>query len=368
RDYHTFFADYRGRLETDGITHNFLIGADRTWVDRDDNETAQNFNFPTNLINPVYIDDPMIGTSPDKNTGREIRDGVYVQDMIEFDDKWRLLFGLRYDDYDTIFRGSGYTTDNLSPRTGLVFLPKPNLSTYLSYSESFEPNGPVSNSNYENLGEVLDPTLGEMLEVGVKWQLLDSRLLVSGALFTIDRKDDPVEERVGEGEDTMIFLRQLGLQRSDGLEIIATGLISNQFTISASLTYLDAEILVDDDPASPGDSSLVDNTPSGAGELSVSISGEYQIDEGIFKGLSLQGGWFFESDRPVDNANTYDLESYNRFDLGLKYAMPLGEKGGVTYRLTASNVFDETYFKGDSRFAIVAERPREVRLSVQYTF
>jgi len=224
---------------------------------------------------------------------------------------------------------------------------------YLSYSESFEPNSPVG-SGFDNAGEILDPTVGEMIEAGAKWELMDDRLFVSGALFTIDRANSPFTDVLA---NTIV---QTGLQRNKGFETAVTGLVNENLTVTASLTYLDAEFVVDN--------SFAGNTPAGAGDLSVSLWGEYQISEGRLDGLSLQGGWFHESDRPIDNANTFDLPSYDRFDVGLKYAMPLGEQGGMVYRLTASNVFDETYFKGDSPRAIVVERPREVRFSVQYTF
>ncbi len=360
RDYHTYFADLSAKFQQREVSHNFLFGADRTIVDRDDNETIRNQNFVTNLFNPVYIPDPGITTRPEKNIGEEIRDGLFVQDMIEIGEKWRALGGLRYDDYSTKFAVAGntrtdYNIDNLSPRAGLVFLPETNISLYASYSESFEPNAPVGNG-FANAGETLDPTLGKMFEVGAKWELLDQQLLITGAAFTIDRSGATIEDIP---TNTLV---QTGLQRNNGVEITASGLVNENLTLTGSVTYLDAEFVRDNNAA------IVGNRPAGASELAASFWAEYQINSGGLKGLSLQGGWFYESDRPVDNVGTYELDAYHRFDVGLKYAMRISERQGVTFRLTASNVFDETYFKGDSPFAVNVERPREVRFSAQYTF
>lgn len=361
-DYNTLYADLSGRFATDALAHNLLLGIDRTIVDRDNNETARNVGFVTNVFDPVVIPDPIIETRPEKNAGEEIRDGLYLQDMVEIGDQWRALLGLRYDDYQTesSFDGtlqSSYGTDNLTPRFGLVYLPHARQSWYATYSESFEPNSPVG-SGYLNSGDILDPTAGEMMEIGTKWEMLEGKLLLTGALFSIDRAKSPVEEMTGDD----LIIVQRGLQRNRGLEAAATGLLSDNLTLTASFTYLDAEFVEDDDPR------IIGNTPAGAGDIALSIWAEYQISEGTLKGLSLQGGWFYEADRPVDNANSFDVDAYHRIDVGLKYAMPLGEKGGLTYRLTASNLFDETYYKADRSTAISVERPREIRLSAQYTF
>lgn len=133
-------------------------------------------------------------------------------------------------------------------------------------------------------------------------------------------------------------------------------------SLVGSLAFLDAEFTEDDNP------SLIGNTPSGVADFSASIWAEYQFLDGALANLSLQGGWFYEDDRPGDDANTFVLESYHRFDVGMKYVWRFSEAQSVTTRLTVSNLFDETYFKGDRRLEVNPERPREVRLSAQYRF
>ncbi|MEM9314694.1 MAG: TonB-dependent receptor, partial [Pseudomonadota bacterium] len=149
----------------------------------------------------------------------------------------------------------------------------------------------------------------------------------------------------------------------DGAELTVAGLLTDQITLSGSATYLDATFTEDDDPNIEG------NTPFGVPELSLSLTAEYEFPQnGALRGLSVQGGVFYEADRPVDDANTYDLDSYTRVDLGLKYVM--SRRGGTdfVFRLNALNLTDTEYFKARSPLSVNPEPPREIRGSVEVLF
>lgn len=361
RDYTTYYADFIGAFETGKIEHQLLIGVDQTNVDIDNNETTRNVDFLTNIFNPQVIPDPLIVTRPDKRLGFENRTGVYAQDMISFSEKWRLLVGGRYDDFkaeqtdeagNVSFRQEA---TNFTPRAGLVFLPTENLSFYGSYSESFEPNSPVS-PQFDNAGEILDPTVGVQYEAGVKWETLDGKLLATGAVFSIDRKNAPVTDVLNN------IIVQTGKQTHEGAEFTVSGLIGETISVSGSGTYLSAEFKADDDP------SLIGNTPAGVPEWAFSVAAEYQFPTPALQGLSVQGGWFYESKRPIDNANLYDLDSYHRVDIGLKYVHAPFNANNLIWRLSIQNLTDEEYYKGRSALAVNPERPREIRGSLEIQF
>jgi iron complex outermembrane receptor protein len=359
-DYQTVYGEAIFNIETDWGFHQVLLGADYTRVDVDNNETSRNEVFMTNIFNPVVVPDPMIPVRDEKNIGSEDRTGLYVQDLISFGDKWSVLFGLRYDEFASDFSVAGtpsssLETENVTPRAGIVFHPDENLSFYGSYSESFEPNNVVS-GGFVNDGEQLDPTTGVQYEVGAKAELFDRKLLLSGAAFLAWRTDIPFEDREANR------LLQRGEQRHKGIELTATGLVGEHLSLVGSVAFLNAEFTRDDNPA------LVGNTPSGVADFSASFWAEYQVLDGFLRNLSLQGGWFYEDDRPGDDNNTFVLSSYHRFDVGLKYAWELAEDRSLVLRLTVSNLFDEEYFKGDRRFEVNPERPREVRISGQISF
>ena len=362
-EYTTMYLDFVGEFQTGPVSHQVLIGVDQTDVDIDNNETTRNETFVTNIFNPVILPDPLIEARPEKDLGSEDRFGVTVQNVMSFGDRWRVLIGARYDEFDSEFSVLGTpldgrpTADNVTPRVGAVYLPKPNLSLYASYSESFEPNSPVG-SGFTNAGEVLDPVVGEQIELGVKWESFDGQLLATGAIFTIERKNAPFEDTLSNQ------IVQRGKQEHDGAEFTVTGLLTDSVTLSGAATYLDARFTEDDNP------DLIGNSPFGVPDWSLSFTGEYEFQSGAgaLRGLSLQGGVFYEGDRPVDDDNTYDLDAYTRLDLGLKYVMERQSGSSYIFRLNALNITDEEYFKARSPFGVNPEPPREIRASVEVLF
>jgi len=199
-----------------------------------------------------------------------------------------------YDDYEDDFFVAGNptsatATDNLTPRAGVVYQPTNTTSLYVSYSESFEPNGTVS-GGFVNDGDPLDPTTGEQFEIGAKAEFYDRALLLSAALFDTYRSNIPFSDTVNN------ILVQRGEQRHRGWEATVTGLVGDHLSLVGSLAFLDAEFTEDDNP------SLIGNTPSGVADFSASIWAEYQFLDGALANLSLQGGWFYEDDRPGDEA------------------------------------------------------------------
>lgn len=356
RDYTTYFADLIGEFDTGSISHLVLVGVDKTDVDITNNETTRNFTFPTNIFAPEIIDDPQILPSEDAIHESEDRLGLTFQDVMSIGDHWRVLIGGRFDDYEYNSSFEAFSTEasHFTPRFGVVYLPAPNLSLYASYSESFEPNGTVDVA-FDNAGEELDPTIGEQLEVGVKWEAFGGNLLATAAAFEIERSDSPVVDTVTNR------VVQRGRAEHRGAEFTVTGLAGDNITLHGAATYLDAEIVEDDNPA------LIGNAPSGVADWSLSFTGEYEFLEGALAGLSLQAGVFYESDRPVDDGNSYDLGSYTRIDLGLKYLWQLQGRD-LIFRLTAQNLTDELYFKAPGPLAVNPERPREIRASVELKF
>lgn len=360
-EYTTYYVDLIAELETGPLSHLVLVGIDRTDVDVDNNETARNVIFTTNIFNPEILPDPLIETRLEKNLGSDKRKGITLQDVISVGEQWRVVLGGRYDDVESSFSVAGVPQEgrpgatHFTPRAGVVYLPVPTLSLYTSYSESFEPNGVVG-SGYDNAGESLDPTIGEQLEAGVKWEALGGKLLTTGAIFSVKRADAPMEDLLA---NTIV---QRGTQKHEGVELSITGLVSDSVTVHGSATYLDAEFTVNDDP------DLVGNTPYGVPELALSFTAEYEFIEGPLSGLSLQGGVFHESDRPVDDANTYELDAYTRVDVGAKYIFAHASGSNTILRLSALNLTDTEYHKARGPLAVNPEPPREIRASIELQF
>lgn len=357
-NYQNAFVDVSGRFKTGDIEHQILVGADATKIDLDNNETSRNETYVTNIFNPVFIPDPMIPVRDDPNLGETNRSGLFVQDNISLTDNLNLLIGLRYDDFDTYFQPAGgvrtsdYSVDNVTPRVGLVYMPTNNQSWYVSFSQSFEPNAPVAD-RFDNSGDELDPTFGDMYEIGYKWENLEGNVIFSSAIFDIERRNVPFETPDNRVE-------QRGTQRHKGAEAALTGLIGN-ISITGSLALLNAEFTEDENP------DLIGNTPVAVPDFTAAIWAEYQL-EGDWSGLSLQAGWRYEAERPMDNANTFNHDAFHKIDIGAKYEQLIAGSSSLVYRLSISNVSDEIYYKSRSLSDINLEAPRLIRASVEYVF
>jgi iron complex outermembrane receptor protein len=357
-DYLNAFIDVSGNVKLAGIEHQLLFGVETTQIDVDNNETSRNENYVTNIFNPIAIEDPQIAVKDENDVGDTTKNAIFVQDLIHLNDELSLLLGLRYDKFETFFKQAGkdprsdYSVDNLTPRIGAVYSPSGNQSWYASYSESFEPNSPVG-GGFENVGDELDPTLGAMYEIGYKWESDEGDLLFSSAIFDIERSNVPFETIDNR-------IEQRGVQRHKGAEIALKGLIGN-VSLTGSMTYLDAEFIEDDNP------NLVGNTPVSVPDFSASIWAEYQLAQYI-SGLSLQAGWRYETKRPIDNANTFELDAFHKVDIGAKYEQLIGDKNPLVYRITVSNLFDETYYKSSNANDLNWEPPRQIRASIEYSF
>lgn len=82
----------------------------------------------------------------------------------------------------------------------------------------------------------LDPEKGKTWELGTKWQLLDDRLQLEGALFRVVK--DNVRERLSDGTSLLA-----GKQRVQGLELAATGTLTEQWHVFANYTLQNSETL-----------------------------------------------------------------------------------------------------------------------------
>ena len=111
--------------------------------------------------------------------------GAYLADQVKITDWFELLGGVRYDNFDA---KSGTTTllqrtDKMwSWRVGAVFHPTSNSSIYAMRGTSFNPTAEFLNFN-ANIS-TLDPEENETTEFGVKVDVLNRRLSLTGRRFS----------------------------------------------------------------------------------------------------------------------------------------------------------------------------------------
>jgi iron complex outermembrane receptor protein len=349
----TAFIDFIGEFETVGVHHQLLIGANsldyyygqlRTSADAINFSAGQN---EPNRPNISYKSDDTISSSAYDYYG------IYIQDLISFSPKWQLSLGGRYDKQSK----ENSNNESFVPKVGVLYHPNASATVYASYSEGFEPqNETLENENDVNNGMKLDAITSEQREVGVKWQLFDDRLMLSGALFDISKTGTLVSENlINPIGDITSITTQAGEQRHKGFELSAQGAATDRLFVMASTMYLDANYERDEE--------LEGKRPTDAPKWSASLWTRYELNDAI----AFNAGAFYEGERFADNANTVTKQGYTRVDVGATYALKVSNTD-INLRLNIENLFDKNYLAGGGLNNVTVGEGTSVRLAAQFSF
>src|SRR5690606_19819025 len=127
---------------------------------------------------------------------------------------------------------------------------------YASYASGADINGGESDANGAGYGGIItfegeaasaDPEKTELFELGTKWNLFDEKLLLTASLFQITKSD--VMEGVEYGQAGTF---NTGENRVEGIELSAVGNVTDELTVQAGYTVMDAEVLKSFNEANEG--------------------------------------------------------------------------------------------------------------------
>jgi len=350
----TAFIDFIGEFETAGVHHQLLIGANSLDYYYGQRRTsADSFNFIAGQAEPNR---PTVSYKTDDTISETEYDyyGIYVQDLITFSPQWQLSLGGRYDKQTR----EDANNESFVPKVGVLYHPNASATIYASYSEGFEPQGSdtLVNEDDINNGMKLDAVTSEQKEIGVKWQLFDDRLMLSGALFDISKNGTLVTETLDIPVGDLISeTNQIGEQRHKGIELTAQGAATDRLFVMASTMYLDANYERDED--------LEGKRPTDAPKWSASLWTRYELNDAI----AFNAGAFYEGERFADSANTIPKDAYTRVDVGATYKLKVS-KTDVNLRLNIENLFDEDYLAGGGTNNVTIGEGTNVRLAAQFSF
>ena len=350
----TAFIDFIGEFETAGVHHQLLIGANSLDYYYGQRRTsADSFNFIAGQAEPSR---PTVSYKTDDTISETEYDyyGIYVQDLITFSPQWQLSLGGRYDKQTR----EDANNESFVPKVGVLYHPNASATVYASYSEGFEPQGSdtLVNEDDINNGMKLDAVTSEQKEIGVKWQLFDDRLMLSGALFDISKNGTLVTETLDVPVGDLISeTNQIGEQRHKGVELTAQGAATDRLFVMASTMYLDANYERDED--------LEGKRPTDAPKWSASLWTRYELNDAI----AFNAGAFYEGERFADSANTITKDAYTRVDVGATYKLKVS-KTDVNLRLNIENLFDEDYLAGGGTNNVTIGEGTNVRLAAQFSF
>ena len=350
----TAFIDFIGEFETLGVHHQLLIGANSLdYYYGQLRTSADTINFSAGQNEPNR---PNISYKSDDTISSSAYDyyGIYIQDLISFSPEWQLSLGGRYDKQSK----ENSNNESFVPKVGVLYHPHASATVYASYSEGFEPqNETLVNTSDVNNGMKLDAITSEQKEVGVKWQLFDDRLMLSGALFDISKTGTLVnEDLINPIGDITSITTQAGEQRHKGFELAAQGAATDRLFVMASTMYLDANYERDEEK-------LEGKRPTDAPKWSASLWTRYELNDAI----AFNAGAFYEGERFADNANTVTKQGYTRVDVGATYALKVSNTD-INLRLNIENLFDKNYLAGGGLNNVTVGEGTNVRLAAQFSF
>ena len=308
----------------------------------------------TSLSNP-NPNDVWTGTEARNYYGTNtvgVTKAAYVFDTIELDPKWLLNAGLRYDAFSTTANTNAATGRTKASndshffnwQTGLVWKPLDNGSVYLSYATSATPPGGVVGEGVEGNGLVapgstitsdLKPEETVNYELGTKWDVFHDRLSLTAAIFRTEKKNTRVLT------DSFTY-ENAGESRVDGLELSASGKITDKWQVFAGYSYLKSELV---DPGQKANRNGTINTAAvsdkgnempNTPKNSFSLWTTYEV----MPKLTIGGGAFYVDEVYGDTANTVYVPAYTRYDAMASYKLTKN----IDLQLNVQNLTDKTYY------------------------
>lgn len=245
-------VDVAYKFDVGTIQHHLLVGADYHDVDTDFDYRRARYEADNvanlNIFELNYgVTDSANYNLTDLNGsgGKSERYSLYVQDQITVGEKWVVLAGARWDNFDDTSKAVGFSfsDSNISPRGGVVFKPIEGTSAYLNYSESFRPAS-LRDQDDVVTDRPLDPETGSQIEIGVKQEFLDGRVVATAAIYEIQKKNLALNNPDDTGPDDGIpALINLGKVDSQGAEFTVVGDLTENWTITANYAYNDTRVV-----------------------------------------------------------------------------------------------------------------------------
>jgi len=338
----TMFADFVGEFELAGMDHQLLIGANSLDYYYGQLKTnGDSFEYQAGM-NEAARPDITYKTDDSLYTSEYDYYGIYVQDLVTVNEQWQVSFGGRYDKQNK----EGADNESFVPKLGVLYHPLETATIYASYSEGFEPQGSETLHDEEdkNHGMKLDAMTSEQLEIGVKWQLFDDRLMLTTALFDIKKTGMLISEDLPNDPDFETITTQEGERQHKGFELAAQGAVTDRLFVMASTAYLDANGTVD------------------APNWSASLWSRYELNDA----LAVNAGVFYEGERFANTSNTITKEAYARVDIGATYKISLGQKD-INFRFNVENLFDAEYLAGGGDSNVTIGEGTNFRLAAQFS-
>lgn len=391
----------QGNFNTGSVKHQIFTGAD--W----ENSFATAYTFAFNPANYDTINLFNFDPSTQRNDIPDARAtqiaktetnrfGVYFQDLISITEKFKVLAGVRWSwqeaevtTYKETFAGGKQTVkpenavptvgakklDNaFSPKFGLIYQPRKEVSIFGSYSTSFTPNTGTTADL-----KPIEPSIIDQYEAGIKTDFLQGLLSTNVTVYQITNSNlaQTAEFKADGSLNTDTNVKVLsGETKSKGVEVDVTARPIDGLSIIAGYSYNDMRYT----KTSGLNGSFIEGdrlvrTPANTANLSFF----YTVQEGLFKNLSVGavgnyignrlGGW---NDQHSTDLTKYPDGIYHR-EIPLEGYVTIDASVGYTWRKFSilcklSNITNELNYTVHENYSVNPIAPRQVMTSLRYKF
>lgn len=352
----------RGSFDTGPITHQVTMGY--SWFDREERRgNGPNHAFPaSNIYNPTYGSAPNSALFADPDKVGKVQDLVLTSTAISdtlsiLDEHIQLTLGARLQHIDrqsfSAITGAltgSYDKKAVTPMVGLVVKPWHNVSLYGNYVEGLQP-GQIAPTTAANAGQIFAPYITKQYEIGIK---IDSgQITTTVAFYQIALPSGFTDS------GTNVFGVD-GEQRHRGVDLNVFGEVMDGIRLLGGVGYVDSELTKTAGGTNNG------NTGIAVPEYKLVAGAEW--DTPFLKGLTLAGRVTYNSSAYLNAANTLQIPSWTRFDVGARYRIERAKGQPIVVRASIDNVFDTDYWIPGGSGELSLSEPRTFKLSATFSF
>jgi iron complex outermembrane receptor protein len=342
----------RGKLKTGDIGHTLVLSAATYHA-----KTNAPFDFADfagvtagTLYAPVAFAPPPTGAFPGETISDLKTSSIALADTLSFlQDSLLVTLGAR----QQTFKDSGYDESRTTPVAGVVYKVNKMVSVYASYVEGLTKGDIAPQTNgfppqaVVNGGEIFAPYQTKQGEIGVKVDY--GRFGVTFNVFDAKKPVYSVNTATNRFERT-------DDQRNRGAELSVFGEAMPGLRLLGGASFLNAKF--------EGGTRAI-----GAPKTQFNLGADWDVPG--LQGLSIDGRVVYTGSQFADAANTQEVPSWTRVDLGARYVFDIGQQQ-LTLRARVDNVANKSYWASAGGFPgagyLVLGTPRTFTVSGTLSF
>ncbi|MCY1413252.1 Ferrichrome receptor FcuA [compost metagenome] len=357
----TATAGLRNWFETGPVSHEVNLAANYFYMDFE-NGGGRYAAGSSNLYNPRPTPTPgtLLRSDPKVYTENRFSSVALSDTLGFFDQRLLLTLGARWqrvqvDDWSDGIKGdTAYDEEKLSPSGGILFKLTDQLSLYANYMEGLS-QGKIAPSTSINEDQIFAPFISRQVEVGAKYDL---------GSFALTASAFRIKQPAYETNATTRVFGPNGKRENKGVELNVFGEPLRGFRLLGGVMYIDSELT--DTVGGSFDGNRAAATP----EYNVSLGAEYDVP--ALAGLTLTARGLHSSSQYLDQANSKQIDGWERYDLGARYAFKVDDKD-ITLRASVENLLDDRYWASagasdDSEAGLTLSTPRTYLVSATLGF